>query len=87
MAVLTNIGRHDMGGIFAGCGQTVVAARTVVDDIAVIKNRWQPCNGRVTVVTLLIRRNVRRRFAGGLDAIVATGATAGDGRVIHTRDR
>lgn len=45
VAVFTDCGRLDMGRIFANRRRTVMAARTVVADINVIKIRRYPANG------------------------------------------
>jgi len=86
MAVLANVGGLHMRRTLARRGRAVVAADAVADDAGVIEYGRQPGRHGVAVVTLVIRRDMRRRLAGGLNAVVAAHTAAGQGRVIHERD-
>jgi len=63
-----------MGVALARRLNTVVTAEAITSDVDVIEIGGQPAIGRVTIVTVVAARNVRRVLAGCCDAIVA-GAT------------
>lgn len=72
VAVLANIRGLDVGGVFAGCVGSVVAADTIACNVHVIEIRRQPGDGAVAVVTIVATRNMGLVLAGRRHAIVAT---------------
>ncbi len=74
MAVLTDIGRLDMRGVFADSFGAVVAIEAAASDVDVVEVRWQPANRRVAVVAVIVAGNVRRVLASCRDAVVAGAA-------------
>lgn len=77
MAVLADVCCGDVGRVFTGRADAVVAIGAVVHDVRVIKIRRRPRNGRVAVVAVIATRNMGRVFAGSSYAIV-TGATGSE---------
>lgn len=60
------------------CG-AVMATDTVSDNACMVEDRGHPRRDVMAVVTLLARRNMSRRFTGGLNAVVTTTTTAREG--------
>ena len=86
MAVITSIATGDMGCVFAGRNETVVAGTTSTDDLRVINtDHGLPQVGAVTVFADRSRLYVRRTLARGLDTVMAAGTIAGDTHVIEVR--
>jgi len=83
VAVLANIGCLDVHRTFAGCAGAIMATHAISGDSCVIVHGREPGSHVVAIVALIIGRNVIRCLSRRLDTIVATGAAAGNGRVIH----
>ena len=71
MAILAEVGRIDVSGTLARCLDTVMAARTVVDDIGVIEVGRNPRVGRMAVVTIVAAADMCRVLACRDGAVVA----------------
>ncbi len=64
MAVVALQGGNEMTGWLAGCCGTVMAAGAGASYLAVVKTGWQPCNGRMAVITLRTGLDMIRCFTG-----------------------
>ncbi len=87
MAVLTSIGRLDMGRVLAGSIRSVVTTETVADNIEMIEVGRDPAIGRVAVITSVAAAYVCRVLVRGDRAIVAGRAGADDLIVVDSVGR
>ena len=71
MAIFTDIGGQYVSLVLAGCINTVMTARTIIDDTCVIKIRRSPRNRSMTIVAVVAARNMCRVFADRDRAVVA----------------
>lgn len=83
MAIFANRGGLNMCCVLAGRVRTVVAACTISRNVDVVEVRWNPARGRVTIVTGIATRNMRRRFAGRNIAVVTGLAGTNDLCMVH----
>lgn len=83
VAVLANVSCLNMRLSLTSRLHAIVATHTIAGDTDVIKISRQPADRRVTVITAVIARNVRRMFAGRRYAVVAGAAGTQHLRVIH----
>ena len=78
VAILADISRLNMRWRLACRGRAVMAADTVVEDIAVIEYCRKPRDRIVAVIALVGGRHVSWCLAGGLDTVVTAYAIAGE---------
>lgn len=88
MTGITGIAGIDMGRRFSGGDNGVVAINTVTDHLTVInpvtQHRRPACRQLVmTGITLIGTVDVRRRFATGIAAVMATDTVTDKCRVVH----
>lgn len=83
VAVVAGVATGNVGRVFSGRSNAIVAANTIANNIIVIKNGGKPASRAVTIITLIAGGNMIRCFSGRLDAVVAGYAIAGYGCVIH----
>ncbi len=76
VTVLADVGCLHVSGALASGIAAVMAAEAIVDDIGVVEVRGCPCNGGMAVVTVIATGDVRRVFAGRLDAVMTGTASA-----------
>jgi len=77
MAIFTDIGGQYVSLVLAGCINTVMTARAIIDDTCVIKIRRSPRNRGMTIVAVVAARNMRWVFADR-DRAVMAGRTGTD---------
>lgn len=82
VAILADIGGLNVCRILSGRIHSIVAIDAIAGDVDVIKIRGQPCDRRMTVVTVIPTANVRRRLTRRDRAIVAVTAASDYLRVI-----
>ena len=87
MAIFADIGGLDMRRVLADGFHAVVTAKTVADDVGMVKNGGSPEGRLMAIVALFTTGDVRRVLAGGNDTVVTGAAIAGDRRMIHIGDR
>lgn len=83
VAILANVGHENVVLASAGGVGAVVAADTVAGNIGVIKVGRYPCGGRMTVIAVVTRRDVRWILARCDGAVVTGAAGADDLRMVH----
>ena len=86
MAILTDVGRQDVRGVFASRIAAVVTRNAVSSDIRMIKNGGRPRQRIVAVVALLTGCDMCWCFTGRLHAVVTGVATSRNRRVVHKRN-
>ena len=86
MAILTGVGRADVGAVLAGGVDAIVAGRAVARDAGVLELSVIPRVGVVAIITSVTTGDVISRLALGRGAVVARRAGAEHGVVIHARD-
>lgn len=87
MAVLADICRIDVRGVFARGVSAIVTTEAVTGNVRVVENSGKPERAGMAVVTLVTGDNMPRWFAGRLAAVVASAAAARYFGVIHIGDR
>lgn len=83
MAIVAGVTAGNVGLIFAGRSNAIVAANTITKYIIVIEYSGQPTGAAVTVIALVAGRDVSGRFPCSLNTVVTSNATAGYRRVVH----
>ncbi len=84
MAVVTIVAASDMCRILAACNNTIMAVAAGSDNLGVVDREYRcPDIRRVAVFADIRGLNVGWRFAGGLDAVVAAHAIAGNTDMIE----
>ena len=71
VAVFADIAGLNMRQALAGRLRAIVAVDAVAGDVHMVEIRWQPANGRVTVVAVYSAGDVSSVFAGCGDAVMA----------------
>ena len=87
VTILTNVGCLYVCRTLAGGFNSVVAARTIIDDTEVIEVCWPPADRRVAVVAGIAAGNMRRMLARRDDAVMAAAAGTDNLHVINRKDR
>ena len=87
MAVLADICRIYVRGVFARGVSAIVTTEAVTGNVRVVENSGNPERAGVAVVTLVAGSDMSGWFAGCLAAIVASAAAARYFGVIHIGDR
>ena len=76
MAILTGVGRADVGAVLAGGVDAIVAGRAVARDAGVLELSVIPRVGVVAVITGIAAGDVISRFAFSGGAVVARATRA-----------
>ena len=86
MAVIAIITARDMRWVLACCNDAVVAGAASANYLGVVHRvSWNPDVGVMAVFANFRSQNMRRVFAGRINAVVAACAVAGDPCVIEIR--
>ena len=86
VTVLTHIGRRNVVGRLALGRCSVVTRRAIAVDSGMVEKRRSPGRGPMTVVALVVSRQVIRRFTGSPPIVMATLACAVSLEMVDSRD-